>query len=77
MIEEKLHAKAIVNTSEEMFWQLFCLWRGQMNRAWLLWGNGLVIKAMSSQARDHLFETTGWLLGWLNFSSFWGQSKEC
>ena len=35
--------------------------------------NGLVVKALDSQSRGLMFKTTGWLVGQLSHSSFWGR----
>ena len=46
--------------------QKICIW----------WSNGLVVKALDSQSRGPMFETTGWLQGRLSLSSFRGRWNE-
>ena len=38
-----------------------------------LWSSGLVVKALDSQSRDPVLNTTGWLQGRLSLSSFRGR----
>ena len=40
------------------------------------WSSGLVVRALDSQSRSLVLKTTGWLQGWLSFSSFQGYSNE-
>ena len=41
--------------------------------SFIVWSNGLVVKALDSQSRGPVFKTTGWLQGQLSLSSSRGR----
>ena len=56
---------------------VFYIWPTPFNAAWysvsVLWSNGLVVKALDSKSKGHVFQTIGWLQGRLSLPSFRGR----